>query len=135
MPEPIVVYLENWGVTTHPHYPASEPCLHGVTRGHPRFRDGETITSSSPIRELRDGRVVTKSGTVYQLGRPDPNALAAAFSINREFSYLVLVLCCISLQDPGMPPVIAPQARQAGSAMPVVAFAASSRDGGLSSIQ
>ena len=26
MPNPVVVYLESWGVTTHPHYPASEPC-------------------------------------------------------------------------------------------------------------
>jgi hypothetical protein len=79
--------------------------------------------------------VVTKSGTVYQLGKPDPNALAAAFAINREFSYLVLVLCCISLQDPGMPPAIAPQPRQAGSATLVVALAASSRDGGQCSIE
>jgi hypothetical protein len=79
--------------------------------------------------------VVTKSGTVYQLGKPDPNALAAAIAINREFSYLVLVLCCLSLQGPGMPPAAAQQARQAHSATLVVALAASSRDGGLSSIQ
>jgi hypothetical protein len=79
--------------------------------------------------------VVTKTGTVYQLGKPDPNALAAAFAINREFSYLVLVLCCIPLVDPGTPPAIAPRVRQAGSATLVVAVAASSRDGGLSSIQ
>jgi hypothetical protein len=135
VPDRSVVYLENWGVTTHPHYPVSEPCLYGVTNGHPRFRDGETIGSSSPIRELRDGRVVTKSGTVYQLGKPDPNALAAAFAINREFSYLVLVLCCISLRDSGMPPVLAPQAPHAGSATLIVALASFSEDGGQSSIQ
>jgi hypothetical protein len=126
VPETSFVYLENWGVTTHPYYPVSEPCLYGVASGHPRFRDGETITSSSPIKELRGRRVITRSGTVYQLGKPDPNALTAAFAMNREFSYLVLVLCCISLQGPGMTPVRAPQAPEAGSATLVVALVASS---------
>jgi hypothetical protein len=47
---------------------------------------------------------VTESGTVYQLGRANPNALGAAFAVNREFSYLVVVLCCFSRCDAGLLP-------------------------------
>jgi hypothetical protein len=128
------VYLERWGVTKHPRHPACEPCLRGLVYGHARFRDGESVISS-PIKELRNGRVVTRSGTVYQLGKPAPKALDEAFGINREFAYLVLVLCCISPSDPGMAPAMVPRSPQTRSATLVAARAALSRDDGSSSIQ
>jgi hypothetical protein len=135
MSEAKIVYIENWGITTHPHYPDSEPCLRGVVTGHPRFRDGGIIISTSPIRALRAGRVITLSGTVYQLGKPDPNAFSEAFAIKREFAYLVLLLFFLSSHDPSTSPPAAPQAREPGSSAPVVAFAASQRNGRRSSIQ
>ena len=129
MSESTIVLIENWGITTNPDYPASEPCLRGVVTGHPRFLDGGFIPATSPISELRAGRVVTSSGTVYQLGRPDPDAVNAAFVIRRDFAYLVLLLCFISCQGPSMPPATAPYPTESGAAAPVLAFAASSRSG------
>jgi hypothetical protein len=135
MSEPTIVYIDNWGITANPHYPTSEPCLCGIVTGHPDFQDGDPITASSPIQELRAGRVVTLSGTVYQLGKPHPNALSDAFMIKREFAYLVLLLCFIAPVGSGVPPAVAPRPAEPGTAARVLAFAASSRNDGGSSIQ
>lgn len=135
MPEDNVVYLEDWGVTKHPRYPISEPCLRGIPSDDPRFIGGDGAITTSPIRELRDGRVVTESGVVYQLGKANPNALSDAFNISREFAYLVLVLYCVSSKDPGIPPVVTPRSPAPAHSAVVLAFAASSRNGGSSSIQ
>jgi hypothetical protein len=131
----LIVLIEDWGITTNPDYPASEPCLRGVVTGHPNLLDGDRIPSTSPIRELRAGRVVTSSGRTYQLGKPDPNAVSAAFAIRREFAYLVLLLCFISLQGPGMPPAAPPYPAEPSATAPVLAFAASSRNGRKPAIQ
>jgi hypothetical protein len=135
MSEERIVYLDHWSITTHAHYPATEPCLRGVAFGHPHFGDGERIPATSPIRELRAGRVVTLTGTVYELGRPDPNAASKAFALSREFAYLTLLLWFVSLQDPGAPPSITSQPPEPGPAPLVLAFAATPKDGGSSSIQ
>lgn len=135
MSEPMIVYIENWGITTHPDYPASEPCLRGVVTGHPRFQDGEHITDSSPIRELRAGHVVSLLGTVYELGKPDPNALGDAFAVNREFAYLVLLLCFITAPDPKIPPAVAPHSPAASPSGLALALAAYPSNGSSSTIQ
>jgi hypothetical protein len=135
MPEEGVVYLENWGVTRHPRYSASEPCLRGVPGNDLRFIGGDAAITTSPIRGLQDGRVVTESGGVYQLGKPNPNALSDAFNINREFAYLVLVLYAFSSQLPGATPAVSPQPLEPAPSALVLAFAASPRNGGSSTIQ
>jgi hypothetical protein len=44
------------------------PRYRGVVWNHPRLRDGTLITTSA-IVELRGGRIVTRSGSTYELGR------------------------------------------------------------------
>lgn len=46
-------------------------CLHGVVRGHYRCADGKEVTTST-IVSRRGDRVVTKSGSEYELGPADP---------------------------------------------------------------
>jgi hypothetical protein len=134
MPERAVVHLENWGVTRHPHYPPTEPCLCGAADGHPRFANGEHITTS-PIVALQAGFVATRSGTLYELGRPNLNALSDAFALNREFAYLVLLLSLISAPTPEIPPAASPCASEPAPVISIVALAAMSRNGGSSTIQ
>lgn len=69
--------LENWSVqTTNPYLPleASKAYLAGDVYGHPKYPDGHRILTSRPIKV--DGRVITTySGSVYELGEPDPKYL------------------------------------------------------------
>jgi hypothetical protein len=125
-----VVYLDNWGVTRHPSYPAGEPCLCGVAYGHPRFRSGDSVTTS-PIRKLTAGRVITHSGTVYHLGKPRPNAVGDAFDVNREFSYMVIVLLFISRFDLGAPPPKANSLAELGPSSEVLPPETAGKDEGL----
>lgn len=134
MSERAIVHLENWGVTRHPHYPPTEPCLCGEVDGHPRFANGEHITSS-PIVALHAGLVVTRSGTFYELGRPNLNALEAAFALNREFAYLVLLLCLITPPTGEIPSTPSPCASEPAPIISILAVAAISRNGGSSTIQ
>ena len=134
MSERAIVHLENWGVTRHPNYPASEPCLCGCAYGHPDFADGDRMTSS-PVTELHAGLVLTHSGTLYELGKPDLNALSEAFSLNREFAYLVLLLCLITPPTGEIPPTPSPCASEPAPIISILAVAAISRNGGSSTIQ
>lgn len=129
-----IVHIEHWGITTHPSYPDSEPCLRGVVTGHPRFPDEHTILSTSPIQELRAGRVVTQSGTIYELGKPHPEAFSTAFALRREFAYLVLLLWFVSTTCPNAPPAVASTPEEQRTPAPVLAFAALP-DGKKTSIQ
>jgi hypothetical protein len=68
--------LENWSVVYGPWdgYKAPEQItshLYGFVYGNPKFVDGIDITTSA-IRGQRDGRIVTQSGTEYELGATDP---------------------------------------------------------------
>lgn len=60
------IRIENWQVATNPW--TRKQYLHGEIYGHPDFPDGHTVTTSRLI-DLRDDVAVTKSGTIYQLGR------------------------------------------------------------------
>jgi len=66
--------LENWGVVIVGASPYTAPelmkmCLHGNVYGHEsnRFSDGEAVRTSS-IRGKRGTCVVTRSGSIYELG-------------------------------------------------------------------
>ncbi len=68
------VRLENWAIV-HDDDPYLAPelrkqKLHGQCFGHPRFEDGEAITTSS-IQSI-DGEVIVTRNTRYVLGQVDP---------------------------------------------------------------
>ena len=46
-------------------------CLQGFVTGHPSHADGKAITTSRLIGQ-NAGRIVTRSGSEYELGEPDP---------------------------------------------------------------
>jgi hypothetical protein len=69
--------LDKWCVLSRSS-PALQPpelerlCLHGVVSGHARCADGKEVTTSIVI--YRNGnKVVTKSGSEYELGNVDPS--------------------------------------------------------------
>jgi hypothetical protein len=70
--------LENWAVVFRPSgdpYKAPEQlpqCLNGNVYDHQKYPDGKQITTSR-IKGRRGGRVVTQTGSVYSLGKIDPN--------------------------------------------------------------
>lgn len=70
-----VVRLENREVFNNPW--KMQRYLHGELYGHPRLPDGRAVTTSSVI-ELRDDVAVTKSGTIYRLGKQRKQTINAA---------------------------------------------------------
>ena len=68
--------LEKWCVLLRSS-PTLEPpeqerfCLHGSVFGHPRCADGKEVTTSLVVSRNGD-KVVTKSGSEYELGAVDP---------------------------------------------------------------
>lgn len=87
--------LENWSIGYYSHEATLAPelrraALQGKVYGHPRFVDGENITTTA-IKELIDeDKIKTTSGSIYELGKVDPqyekeypdarNRLIASFS-------------------------------------------------------
>ena len=68
--------VERWSVVSRTEYgfqpPDSESnCLQGFVTGHPSHADGKAITTSRLVGRNAD-RVVTRSGSEYELGEPDP---------------------------------------------------------------
>lgn len=69
--------LENWSIVSVNFSPYTPPellpkALHGLVYGNPKFADGEEVTTT-PIAGVRDGKAVTRSGSVYELGTVNPN--------------------------------------------------------------
>jgi hypothetical protein len=72
--------LENWCVTPLEMSPYTPPeCqahgLHGTVYGHPRFFDGDEITTTECASLRTEGDnviVITRSGSEYLLGQVDP---------------------------------------------------------------
>jgi hypothetical protein len=60
------VRIENWEVVIN--LGQAKQYLHGEVYGHPHFPDGHTVTTSGLI-DWHDDVAVTKSGTIYQLGK------------------------------------------------------------------
>ncbi len=66
--------LENWAlVSTNPYLApeASKLLLTGNVYNHPKFKDGESVTTS-PIDRLENDFIITYSGSKYELGEIDP---------------------------------------------------------------
>ena len=68
--------LESWSVIAGEvsPYTAPElirPKLHGKVYGHPRFTDGDEVTTS-PFLRAEGEVIITASGTRYELGEVDP---------------------------------------------------------------
>jgi hypothetical protein len=81
------IRLEKWAVVFLNADPYKAPelqqaSLMGEAHGHPRFPDGSKITTSRP-KSVEGRRVTTSSGSVYVLGEPDPEWVAAMASIGR----------------------------------------------------
>ncbi len=74
-----VLRLKNWSVTSdiNPYFAAPEMMryhLQGDVYGHPRFNDGDPVTTSRIIKISDKGdykEAVTISGSVYELHRED----------------------------------------------------------------
>ena len=67
--------ISDWVIVIAVHNPYAAPetrsrSLHGRVFGSPIFNDGDLITTSS-IRGQRRGKVVTSSGSSYELGQPN----------------------------------------------------------------
>ncbi len=73
------VLLENWSVGVFSNvYQAPEmrsSYLTGTVYGHPRKKDGTEI-DTTPIAAVNGLLVTTRTGTVYQLGAPNPEYLS-----------------------------------------------------------
>jgi hypothetical protein len=68
--------LQNWSLRSRPWGAVESPeqegsCLYGLVIGHPRHRDGKPVLTS-PVAARRTHCVVTRSGSEYDLGDPDP---------------------------------------------------------------
>lgn len=71
--------IERWSIGVLDPYTPPElqaKSLSGEVYGHPRFDDGDKITTSA-IVGVRDGRIVTRSVSEYELGEPHPEYEAA----------------------------------------------------------
>ena len=69
--------LENWAFVGRNPYASPEMQqygLKGFVYNHPRgiFKDGDEIITSAISHLNEHGQIVTKSGTVYELGEIDP---------------------------------------------------------------
>lgn len=93
-----IMRIENWSITwtlnqTNP-YSAPElshKAVCGLVYGHPSFPDGHSIQTSRIVSIDDYGVLTTGSGSVYQLGKVDPNyeakypnALARAADSSRK---------------------------------------------------
>lgn len=71
------VRLENWSVCVRedPYCPPELLTQHlqGEAYGHPRFPDGERVTTTPIVRVSPEGIVATASGSRYQLGAVNPD--------------------------------------------------------------
>ena len=70
-----MIRIENWVVSLYPSDPYTPPelksqVLSGEVFGHPRFEDGDVITTSALTGLNEAGEVVTLSGSAYSLGVP-----------------------------------------------------------------
>ena len=72
-----MVKLENWSIRSRPLGQLQPPegagtCLHGFVIGHPQHQDGKQVFTSLVAARHAD-RVLTRSGSEYELGETDPD--------------------------------------------------------------
>lgn len=70
------IRIENWEIVAGDADPYMAPeiiplCLRGNAYGHPRFPDGQFVTTT-PIAESKGNWCRTESGSEYILGQPEP---------------------------------------------------------------
>jgi hypothetical protein len=69
------IELENWSIVYIDPWKApelQEPLLHGNVYGHPKFMDGEEITTSQVVGFDKSTNIITTySGHKYKLGKVD----------------------------------------------------------------
>jgi hypothetical protein len=68
--------LQHWSVRIRPWGQLESPeregsCLYALVTGHPLHHDGKEVITS-PLIARRTNCVVTRSGSEYELGEPDP---------------------------------------------------------------
>src|SRR5262245_6477955 len=68
--------VERWSLVSRMEYGFQPPdskanCVQGFVTGHPLHADGKPITTSRVVGR-KDDRVVTRSGSEYELGEPEP---------------------------------------------------------------
>lgn len=68
------IKINNWAMVTKMLSPYHAPeqgiqCLNGNVENHPRYEPGKNVTTSEIIGK-RFGFVVTRSGSLYELGEP-----------------------------------------------------------------
>lgn len=68
--------VERWCVVSRMDYGFQPPdvpgkCLQGLVMGHRLYADGKAITTSRVVHRKGD-LVLTRSGSEYELGEPDP---------------------------------------------------------------
>ena len=68
--------IENWSIVVlncDPYQPPETQIsgISGQVYNHPTYKDGKHITTSK-IEDFKDGCVVTRSGSIYELGKIDP---------------------------------------------------------------
>ena len=73
----MIAKLQHWSLRSRPLGEWQSPeddgvCVFGFLMGHPRHCDGKEVLTSRVVR-CQDNRIVTKSGSEYELGSPDPS--------------------------------------------------------------
>lgn len=80
--------LEAWSTTAFdPRLPTREPgnlCVQGNVYGREGFADGDHILTM-PVTSFQGRTIVTKSGSTYLLGEPDPEFVAFLAEEGRPF--------------------------------------------------
>lgn len=68
------IILENWRTVLLDPYspPEAGMRLSGEVYDHPRFQNG-TVVTTSRVNKINCRFITTKSGSLYWLGKPDPN--------------------------------------------------------------
>lgn len=71
------IHIVKWSIKSSSNLPYAAPeCLrqhiHGDVYDHPRFPDGENVTTSA-ITKVDGPYVQTESGSTYVMGDPDPD--------------------------------------------------------------
>jgi hypothetical protein len=72
-----MIRLESWafGIHYNDEYTAPEagnPVFYGKVYGHPKHADGALIRTSTVVGFSTEGKIITRSGSVYELGVVNP---------------------------------------------------------------
>lgn len=71
------IKINNWAMVTKSLSPYHAPeqgiqCLNGNVENHPRHEPGKNVDTTEVIGQTAESYIVTRSGSVYELGEPAP---------------------------------------------------------------